>query len=230
MDKEVRILRPGPGNTLIDEHGVTIVPPNDWSFLPAGDAGLTRKVTSKGVFWRVQVQKGRRAISKGIWAPTDTIAHAKSEIETLRNSESYQKKLAYSRNRSTEQQKKYEKEFFEAIVSFLNFSPQHKDLEIKMAELVTKHAIPVGSGTVARTSMIPIRERASRAVIAWMRHHTTAYDNLKIQRIKGARRAIRRMYAQQSSEVLEQYRNGYTPSSSCPLKTAIIRQYNLLKS
>lgn len=84
----------------------------------------------------------------------------------------------------------------------MNFAPIYKDLEIKLAEAATAHAIPVGSGTVARTSTIPVEERASRAVIAWMRHQTTAYDSMKIPRIKGKRREIRRMLAGHSVELL----------------------------
>jgi len=48
---------------------------------------------------------------------------------------------------------------------------------------VSQHATPVGSGTVARTERIPIQQRAESAVIAWMRHQTTAYDNMKIARV-----------------------------------------------
>jgi tryptophan-rich sensory protein len=49
-----------------------------------------------------------------------------------------------------------------------------------LADAVTQHATPVGSGTVARTECIPTHERAEAAVIAWMRHHTTAYDEMAI--------------------------------------------------
>ena len=90
-----------------------------------------------------------------------------------------------------------------------------------MAEAITKHAIPIGSGTVARTSMIPVDERASRAVIAWMRHHTTAYDNLNIPHVKGERRAVRRMLAERSVLLLRQYRRGMPIETGCPLKLAL---------
>ena len=38
----------------------------------------------------------------------------------------------------------------------------------------------------------PCQERAEAAVIAWMRHQTTAYETMKIARIKGGRRQVRR--------------------------------------
>ncbi len=174
MKHEIRIVKPGLNESLIDENGQKVVPPDDWAFLPAGDAAVTRKVTSKVPVWKVQVKIGRRIISKGIWASSEIIEQAKEELETLRSTDSYKKKLEQGRQRRNRIQEEYEKEFFLEICSFLNFAPIYKDLERKLAEVVTAHAIPVGSGTVARTSTIPVEERASRAVIAWMRHQTTA--------------------------------------------------------
>jgi hypothetical protein len=103
----------------------------------------------------------------------------------------------------------------------LNFNEIYKTTEKKFAKAVTVHAIPVGSGTVARTQTIPIEERAAHAVIAWMRHQTTAYDNLKIVRIKGERRAVRRGLAQQSVALLANYRTGKALPDNCPLQNAI---------
>jgi hypothetical protein len=83
------------------------------------------------------------------------------------------------------------------------------------------HATPVGSGTVARTQRIPIERRAEAAVIAWMRHQTTAYDSMKIARVKGQRREVRRLLAARSRSVLEAYRQGHAIHDSCPLKRAL---------
>ena len=68
---------------------------------------------------------------------------------------------------------------------------------------VADHATPVGSGTVARTKRIPVERRAEAAVIAWMRHQTTAYDSMPIPRVKGKRREVRRLLAQRSKELLD---------------------------
>lgn len=221
MKREIRIVKPGLNGSLVDESGQKVVPPDDWAFLPAGDAAVTRKVTSKAQVWKVQVKIGRRIISKGIWASSEIIEQAKEEVETLRSTDSYKKKLEQGRQRRNRIQEEYEKEFFLEICSFLNFAPIYKDLERKLAEAVTAHAIPVGSGTVARTSTIPVEERASRAVIAWMRHQTTAYDSMKIPRIKGKRRETRRMLAGYSLELLRGYRNGTDTSPDCPLKKSL---------
>jgi hypothetical protein len=90
-----------------------------------------------------------------------------------------------------------------------------------MAEAVTVHAIPVGSGTVARTLMIPIEDRAAKAVIAWMRHQTTTYDSMRIARIKGERREVRRMLAQRSVDLLQAYRQGRECVPDCPLQQVL---------
>ena len=94
-------------------------------------------------------------------------------------------------------------------LTFLDFAPSHANLAEQMADAVTQHATPVGSGTVARTQRIPIERRAESAVIAWLRHQTTAYDNMSIARVKGKRREVRRMLAEQSRRLLEKYRHGH---------------------
>ena len=107
------------------------------------------------------------------------------------------------------------------VETFLAFHASYKMMEQKLAKLVTAHAIPVGSGTVARTQLIPIEERAALAVIAWMRHQTTSYDEMKIARVKGERRLVRKSLAQQSSRLLAKYRQGEAITENCPLFQAL---------
>lgn len=221
MKNDKNIVNPDNNGNLIASDGSYFVPPKHWTFLPAGDAGITRKITARGMYKRVQVKKGRRLISKGIWAPTNIIQDATTEVNATRQTDAYKTKLTKDRQRRAKKQEVYEEEFQEEVRKFLNFNTKHKALEMEMALRITKHAIPVGSGTVARTQMIPIEQRASRAVIAWMRHKTTAYDNLKIARIKGERRAVRRNLAQQSVQLLQSYRKGETIPKNCPLLNAL---------
>ncbi|MDO9043634.1 MAG: DUF2293 domain-containing protein [Desulfocapsaceae bacterium] len=221
MESENKIVRPGLNGILRDENGEKVSPPAGWVFLAAGDAGLTRKVTAQGVFWRVQVQMGRRTISKGIWAPGETIILARQEVEAVRSTAAYQKKLDGDRQRRGKKQAEYEKEFCLEVRAFLTFAPRYQEWEKEMAEAITVHAVPVGSGTVARTVMIPVEERAEKAVIAWMRHQSTAYESMRIPRIKGKRREIRRMLAGRSVELLQVYREGLEISPGCPLRQAL---------
>jgi hypothetical protein len=60
-------------------------------------------------------------------------------------------------------------------------------------------------------------------VIAWMRHQTTAYDHLKISRVKGARREVRRELAKESRRRLAAYRPGGKPDPACPLAAALAK-------
>ncbi len=223
MELDVRTVKPGNNGTLTGEKGEILVPPAGWAFLPAGDAGITRKVTSKSSYWRVEIKKGRRTISLGIWAPENAISAAKDEVSAVRSTETYRKKRASDAVRREKKQELYSEEFIHAIRDFLSFHSRHIDLEEKLAGIIADHAVPVGSGTVARTQMIPIEKRAQLAVIAWMRHQTTAYDNLKIARIKGERREVRRTLAKKSLELLENYRSGKDIPENCPLFAAVNR-------
>ncbi len=100
-----------------------------------------------------------------------------------------------------------------ARCAFLAFHPRYDHLAIKLADAVTAHATPVGSGTVPRTERIPVEQRAEAAVIAWMRHQTTAYDNMSIARVRGKRREVRRMLAQQPAI------HNWRVSNSCESRT-----------
>ena len=221
MEISKRIVNPGNNGNLIGEKGEILVPPISWAFLPAGDTGITRKVTSQGVFWRVEVKKGRRIISQGIWAPATTITQAQNEVNEVRLTDEYKKKRTSDINRREKKQEQYDAEFCKAVEDFLDFHAIYKAMEQKLAKAITVHAIPVGSGTVARTQTIPIEERAAHAVIAWMRHQTTGYENMKIARIKGERRAVRRAFAQQSVALLTNYRHGSGIKDDCPLQRAV---------
>jgi hypothetical protein len=82
---------------------------------------------------------------------------------------------------------------------------------------------------VARTERIPIEKRAEAAVIAWMRHQTTAYDSMSIPRIKGKRREIRRQLAAKSVEILHSYRQGKDIAEHCPLLRVLNNQLKAAK-
>jgi len=54
-----------------------------------------------------------------------------------------------------------------------------------------------------------------------MRHQTTGYDSMKIPRVKGQRREVRRMLAERSRELLRSYRRGEAGGPSCPIDRAL---------
>lgn len=206
------------------QDGRVLSPPDGWALLPPGDAGLTRRVKAAGPTWTVQEKKGRKLFSRGVWAPSAHIEAARARLEQERADPAYERRLAADRDRRAREQAAYEVEFANAVLAFLRFAPTFEAMGKKLAVAVSMHATPVGSGTVARTERIPVHERASAAVIAWMRHQTTAYDQMKIARVKGLRREVRRELAEISRAVLDLHRvDRLHPVTTCPLCTAVER-------
>ena len=223
MAHEKLEVSPGPTDRSVKTlDGEIRQVPSTWDLLPPGDAGLTRRLKSLGPSWTVKEKKGRRSFSKGVWAPADLIATARASVESDRENPAYAKRKAADADRREKKQAAYVEDFHGAVTSFLRFDETHASLASKLATAVTQHATPVGSGTVARTERIPIERRAESAVIAWMRHQTTAYDSLKIARVKGKRREVRRMLAEESRKLLDKYRRGAEVDlATCPLSKAI---------
>ena len=217
-------FRPGPRpNTVRTDDGKVLSVPKSWSLLPPGDAAMTRRVKAAGEHYVVQEKKGRRTFSKGVWAPAETIARIRTELEAERSTDAYAKRKEADARRREKTQQEYVQDFRSNVIDFLNFHHAHSELADALATAVANHATPVGSGTVARTKRISIEQRAEAAVIAWMRHQTTAYDSMSIPRIKGKRREVRRMLAQHSKQILHQYRKGKSVPPNCPLQMALAR-------
>ncbi|MCB1062300.1 MAG: DUF2293 domain-containing protein [Verrucomicrobiae bacterium] len=211
---------------VISPDGKTLTVPAGWSLLKPGDAALSRRIKKDGPTWTVVEKKGRKRFSQGIWAPTDRIETLRSELNQEREDPAYEKKLAAGRARRAREQEIYIGEFKAGVLAFLDFAPAHASLADRLAQAITDHAVPVGSGTVARTQRIPIEQRAEAATIAWMRHQTTAYDNMVIPREKGKRREIRRLLAKRSKQLLERYRRhpDEIDEDACPLSKALAKR------
>lgn len=189
--------------------------------MPPGDAALTRRVKEAGDHLIVQDKKGRKVFSRGVWASAATIKRIRADLEAERATEGFAKRKEADARRRVKAQAEYVEDFHGAVVAFLAFHEHHADLAERLARAVTDHATPVGSGTVARTKRIPVEQRAEAAVIAWLRHQTTAYDGMIIPRVKGKRREVRRMLATRSKELLSRYRRGEAAPAECPLKKAL---------
>jgi hypothetical protein len=221
---ETREVRPfsQPRQVLSLAEGRVLTVPDDWALLPPGDAALSRRIKADGPSWTVIELKGRKRFSRGIWAPAERIAALRVELAAERENPAYQRKLDAGRQRRAEEQAEYEEDFYAAVLTFLNFHPGQGAMAERMARLITGHAVPVGSGTVARTERIPIEQRAEAATIAWMRHQTTGYDNMVIPLVKGKRREVRRMLAQRSVQLLARYRRGERiDAATCPLARVV---------
>jgi hypothetical protein len=221
-DPQSLVLAPtADPRVFVAPNGRRMSPPPDWACLPPGDAGLTRRVKAAGPSWAVIEKRGRKAFSRGLWAPRHNIEQARAALDAERSTESYARKRQADTARRERHQAEYVVTFEESVRSFLRFSPRWAALGDELARRIAAHATPVGSGTVARTQRISVSERAEAATIAWMRHQTTAYDHMRIPRVAGARREVRRELAEISRALLELHRAEapHLPRS-CPLCAA----------
>ncbi len=223
MPNMTRIVAPGPTDRAVrTADGRILNAPADWELLLPGDAALTRRVKAAGPTWTIQEKKGRKTFSRGVWAPAERIAAIRADLEAERSTDAYAKRRAGEKARRERKQTEYVEDFRGAVLTFLDFAASYVRLAEQLADAVTQHATPVGSGTVARTQRIPIEKRAESAVIAWLRHQTTAYENMKIPRVKGKRREVRRMLAERSRRLLETYRAGCAADPACPLQQVLM--------
>jgi hypothetical protein len=218
------VLAPTPDpNVFLAPDGTLHRPPAAWICVPPGDATLTRRIKVQGPSWAVLEKKGRKVFSKGLWAPREQVEAVRNALEAERSTVQYASKRESDLARRALTQAAFVVTFEQEVVAFLGFSPQWAPLGRAMAKHIAAHATPVGSGTVARTKRIEISERAEAAVIAWMRHQTTAYDNMQIARIKGRRREVRRELATLSRGILDAHRRDIPHEiKACPLCQAIV--------
>lgn len=223
MAEESLIVAPGSKpRTVRLASGEERSVPEGWVLVPPGDPALTRRVKAGGATWTVQEKRGRKLFSRGVWAPLERVEAVRAALIEERADPRYAKKLEAGRKRRELEQAEYVEDFEARVLAYLDFHPRFAELAARLAKAVTEHATPVGSGTVARTERIPVEQRAEAAVIAWMRHQTTAYDGMTIPRVKGARREVRRMLAQRSKALLERYRRGEgVELDRCPLASAL---------
>ena len=222
MPTQSRTVSLGPrARTVRAENGEVLTVPDGWALLPPGDPGLTRRAKAGGPCWTVVEKRGRKTFSQGVWVPEERIEAARAALDAERATPAYARRLERDRERRERDQAAYAGDFEVEVRLFLGFHARHADLEARLAAAVAAHATPVGSGTVARTQRIPIEERAEAAVIAWMRHQTTAYDDMQIARVKGRRREVRRDLARRSRQVLDRYRGSAEPPADCPLARAL---------
>ncbi|MGW8195855.1 MAG: DUF2293 domain-containing protein [Desulforhopalus sp.] len=222
MPEQTRTVVPtDKERVVLAETGEPLTVPRDWELLPPGDGPLTRLVKAKGATWAVQIKKGRRTMSRGVWARGEHIEAAQRELAARRASPGYAARRERDAARKEKHHAEYVRAFYEEVVRFLAFHPRYAAQAQILARRVTEIATPVGSGTVARTRRIPLAERAGRAVIAWMRHQTTGYDQMKIVRVKGRRREVRRQLAARSALLLDAYRRGEDVAPYCPLQLAL---------
>jgi hypothetical protein len=217
------LVGPAPDRPRTADGRVLQVPAG-WALLPPGDAALTRRVKQAGPSWTIKEKRGRKLFSRGVWAPAEHIERIGAELAVERADPRHARKQETDRARRAREQEAYAAEFEAEVLAFLGFCPRHAALARRVASAIAAHAVPVGSGTVARTQRISVERRAEAATIAWLRHQSTAYDSMTIPRVKGMRREVRRMLAARSRELLGRYRRGEAiEAAQCVLQRALDR-------
>lgn len=212
---------PKPGHVLSPEGKVMAVP-EGWVLLEPGDAMLTRRAKATLPCWSMKRWRKGRFESLGLWADAGSLDRLRSEVRAARQDDAYQERLLASRRRRERTQQRYAQDFESAVRDFLGFASEHADLADRLSRAISEHAVPVGSGTVARTRRISIEKRAEAATLAWLRHHTTDYDHMHVPHVKGRRREIRQQLARSSRQLLQHYRKGEPAGvGGCPLAKAL---------
>lgn len=173
LQLDVYMTREGPWNP---EHGDLEIP-EDWDFLPSGDAFVTRRVKAAGTFWVAWRPRGRNRPHRrrlGLWAPKTAIETARAEAAATEEQRAQQRQRgAKARER---QEVVYRDELADAIRRFLDFAPEHTELADEIASEAATRAAVVGSGRVGRTQTLSLDERAVLATRALIRHRYTSYE------------------------------------------------------
>jgi hypothetical protein len=225
MPDQSRDVSPGPDKRSVRTAvGRLLRVPREWVLVKPGDPALTRRVKKAGPAWTMKEKRGRRTFSLGVWTDKATVDHITAELAKERAEPSYAQRLDAGRRRRDAAQAVYAEDFEAAVAAFLSFAPEYEELARALSVAITKHTVPVGAGTVARTKRIPLAQRAEAATIAWLRHRTTQYDDMHIPHVRGMRRKVRRLLAERSRELLHRYRAGEpVDATRCPLRAALAR-------
>ena len=171
---DVYDTRNGPWNP---EHGDLEVP-DDWEFLPSGDAFITRTVKAAGSYWLCWQPRGRHRDHRrllGLWAPAVAIRAAEDRAKETADKRAAARTVnARSRAR---QEARYQDELHDAVLAFLDFAPAHAALADQIATETAARAAVVGSGRVGRTRLLSLEQQARQATRAHIRHRFTVYED-----------------------------------------------------
>lgn len=159
------------GSLVTERSNAQINLPKNYSFLPAGDAPLTRAVKTqarKSIVYVVKERKSRHypPVAVGIFAPTEVIEREKQRLSELRTEEHRQKLVKLKKQKQDRDIKK----FLAEVKDRFPGCPEQE------AMVIAEWTCKIGSGRVGRSNTADDPVRA--AVVAHIRHTHTAYDDL----------------------------------------------------
>jgi hypothetical protein len=159
------------------EHG-ELAMPEDWEFLPSGDAFVTRQVKTAGSYWLLWRPRGRNRPHRrllGICAPRTAIERAQAlAADTAGARDKRRVQGARQRDR---QESVYREDLVAAVRAWLDFTEEFDELADEIARGAGERAAVVSSGRVGRTRKLPLEERAALAARAYIRHRFTNYED-----------------------------------------------------
>lgn len=156
------------------DHGEVEVP-EGWTFLPAGDAFVTRQA-KKGPHWVLLKRRKGYTATLGVFCPEESVKVAEAKATRTKGAREAQREVG-KRTRARAEER-YRAELEEEVLSFLGFAPGHASLAREIAKGAAAQATPVGSERVGRTRTLSLSKRAELAARAYIRHEHTNYEAL----------------------------------------------------
>ena len=154
------------------DHGDVAVP-DGWELLPRGDAHLTTTVKAAGVFWTAWLPRDRHRRRRrllGVLAPAAAIEDARATAP-----QGASEPAAPGRGPDPD---RYRRDLADAVLSFLDFPPEHGGLAAAIAAEAAARVDPTGKVSLARRA-----ELAARAAI---RHgHTDYHETIEVLAASG---------------------------------------------
>jgi hypothetical protein len=169
---DVYDTRDGPWHP---EHGDLEIP-DDWEFLPAGEAFVTRQVKAAGAYWTAWKPRSRNRPHRrrlGLWAPAEAVTAARQAAAETEEARSVRRQSGARQRERRED--RYSQELRSAIVTYLDFADEHAHLAEQIADAAAGRAAEVGSGRIGRVGALTLAEKAELAARAHIRHRFTDY-------------------------------------------------------
>jgi hypothetical protein len=206
-------VKPGPQpGTVVGPDGRHLEIPLDWTMLPSGDAGLTKRVKSMGPTWSVVDGRER----PGLWAPATQIMRAREALEALRSDPRYQKRLAAEKARRELKQVHWQQNFRTAILDYLYFDPCYTHVAKQLADTVKAWVDEDEERTPSRRRSL--EAQAETALLAWLAERTTHWEAPDEERTEAQKK---RDLLARCNALLDVYRDGDLPDEDCPFAAAL---------
>ena len=177
--------------------GQSVKIPSKYVAVLPSDPYLTRKIKSLSDTVFLKMRKGRQYSSVvTMFAPKEAVEEAEKLAEASQEERAKKRKAAraYQAKRENEHQA-------DMVVTMRRVFPK---MPAEIAPKIVQHAFEVSSGRVGRTRMLDTKEKIRLAVVAYIRHNRTRYDELLANGY--GRREAREIVAAKIEATLEKWK------------------------